>query len=91
MIRRFYSDTPNPATGTLDKVTALRDYDGCWIINKISKTVPVNGYFYDKPGDHIATVSRDGSKWLVKSLKDGNVPGFSTLSSAVQHVIERSR
>lgn len=92
MVRRFYSDTTNPATGEQDKVTAHRDiYDGSWYVNEIAKTKIVDGYYYDVPGEHIATVIKDGSRWNVKSLRDGNVPGFGTLASAVQYIMERNR
>jgi len=87
MIRRFYSQDPNPATGLQEKVTGLRDHDGAWIINEIASTVAVNGYFYDKPGKHIGTVFKRGRAWDVKSAHGGNMLDFPTLSSAVHYLI----
>ena len=81
MIRRFYSGS--------NKVTGLRAPGGEWVINKIAKTVPVNGYFYDKPGKCLGSVRKAGSKWNVSSPEDGNVPGFGTLASAVAYMMTR--
>jgi len=81
MVRRFYSGS--------NKVTALRTNDGKWIINEITKTVPVNGYFYDKPGKYLGSVEKAGSKWNVSSAENGNVPGFGTLASAVAYLMTR--
>jgi len=89
MIRRFYSDTTNPATGTRDKVTALRVHPGEWVVNEIAKTKIVDGYFYDKPGKYLGLVRKAGSKWNVSSPEDGNVPGFGTLASAVAYMMTR--
>lgn len=87
MIRRFYSEDPNPATGMQDKVTGLRDYDGSWIINEIASTVTVGTHFYDKPGKHIGTVLKRGSKWDVRSAAGSNMLDFPTLGSAVHYLI----
>lgn len=81
MVRRFYVGN--------EKVTALRTKDGKWIVNEIAKTVPVNGYFWDKPGKYLGAVQKAGSKWNVWSAEDGNVPGFGTLASAVAYLMTR--
>lgn len=81
MIRRFYNG-PN-------KVTALR-HQGTWIINTIAKTIPVNGYFYDKPGEYLGSVTKDGKKWVVQWKSDrGNLHAFATLGDAVDYMIQR--
>lgn len=86
MVRRFYNG-PN-------KVTAMRyqgpHRQGAWIINTIAETIPVNGYFYDKPGEYLGTVTKQGRKWIVQWKHDhGNLHAFATLGAAVDYMIGR--
>jgi hypothetical protein len=57
MVRRFYVGS--------EKVTALRTNDK-WIVNEIAATIPVDGYFWDKPGKYLGSVEKVGSKWEVR-------------------------